>query len=387
MNKGGDQHMDRQAMRTAYLVSGFIRGTLSNTEHDELDEWIGASDANMKLFEDLTDERNLKENMAWMDQVNSRGSFKKLERDRAFLKETIPLKWIAVAAASLLLIVAAFSLYRMASGKKDIHPLAGQLPRRPCDKALLKFSSGRTIDLALAPLGLIDTGIEKTGEGELRYLPSPYINSSLHNLITPAGGQYKVILPDGSMVWLNASTSLRYPTRFADSARHVQLNGEAYFEVAADPRRPFTVQLNHGSTVKVLGTHFNISSYSNEPTGNVTLLEGSIALSLNNRTRTLRAGEQFQLTSGSIKKIEDPDMNEIMGWKKGLFVFNEDDIHSIMQQVARWYNVEIVYSGTNNDLFTATIERKEPLARLLEMLELTGKVHFKMQNNQVYVLP
>ncbi|HTD93127.1 MAG TPA: FecR domain-containing protein [Chitinophagaceae bacterium] len=379
--------MDRQAMRTAYLVSGFIRGTLSNAEHDELDEWIGASDANMKLFEDLTDERNLKENMAWMDKVNSSRSFKKLEDEHAFAKKSIPLKWLAIAAAAILLIIAAFSLYRPAPGNKNPVPLANQTPRNTSDKALLRFSNGKTIDLALAPIGLIDTGIEKVAEGELRYLLSSPVSGGMHNLVTPAGGQYKVTLPDGSMVWLNASTSLSYPASFADSARYVELTGEAYFEVAIDAHRPFNVQLSHASSVKVLGTHFNISSYPNEPTGKVTLLEGRIALSLNNRTQALQPGEQFQLTASSIKKITNPDMDEIMAWKKGLFVFNEDDIHSIMQQVSRWYNVEIIYSGINDDLFTATIERKESLARLLGILELTGKVHFKIQNNKVYVSP
>jgi Fe2+-dicitrate sensor, membrane component len=207
-----------------------------------------------------------------------------------------------------------------------------------------------------------------------------------------------VLLQDGSRVWLNASSSLRYPATFNGAERVVELRGEGYFEIApvespgAEKKKgPFIVK-TEGMAVKVLGTRFNINAYKDEEIITTTLLEGSVSLSGRNQPgsaiRILKPGEQAKLYADEvIQVLENVDIEETVAWKNGQFKFNDARIETVMRQVSRWYDAEIVYRGTVNYHFNATIYRHEPVTKLLKVLEETDRVHFTIEGKKIIVRP
>ena len=379
--------------RAAYLIAGYIRRTLTQAEHDELDEWVNASDDNMKLFEELTDEKNIEENLAWLDKINVEKALAKTKEKIHFKKNEKPfIRWWAWAAASITLIAGALLVYKLTLPAKNKPTEIVQQDVQPGgNKATLTLSNGSVLDLTNAKNGLLknDHGIavNKNNDSELLYTGRNFSPELYNTLATPKGGQYKVTLSDGTKVWLNSESSLKYPVSFDTKQRTVELNGEGYFEVAKDSGRPFKVVLSDQCEVKVFGTHFNIMSYPDESAKWITLLEGSVELSSETSTQKLIPGQQGQINASGIKLINNVDTEEITGWKNGLFIFHDEQISSIMKQVARWYDVEISYKINTSDHFNATISRNEPLSRLLHFLEETGKIHFKIDKKRIDVLP
>src|SRR5665647_638691 len=400
MKENPYSNMDEKASRVAYLIAGFIRHTLTEKEHDELDAWVESSDENMLLFEELTDEKNIEANLAWMDKTRTEESLELTKKKIEFTPEYKNLKtkkWFYSIAASVILLVAAFGIYKIINNKQSKQTSIAKIDQTGIqpggNKATLTLSNGSVIDLVSTPNGLIkgDNGtiINKSKDGEILYNDNDASNSiaSDNILTTPKGGQFKVQLPDGSYVWLNAASSLKYPTAFATSERIVELKGEGYFEIAKDKTKPFKVKLADGSEVKVLGTHFNIMAYENEKSKDVTLLEGSVQITKGNNEQSLTPSQQGRIISSKIILVNAADTDQVTGWKNGQFIFHDADIQSIMRQVARWYDVDIKYETTNTQHFNATISRKEPVLRLLHILEETGQIHFKTENKSIYVLP
>lgn len=390
--------MNKVAHRIAFLISGYIRGTITEKDHDELNDWVNASDHNMQLFEELTDENNLEANLQWMDKVNSEQSYQQLQESGAFKKPTRKFKinrvWIA--AASVILLAGLFLVYRYAIRNNDADKeiVKSEINLKPGgDRATLTLSDGSVIDLTTMKNGLIKNGegshVNKLADGELVYEEeeTQQTISTVHTLSTPVGGQYQVTLPDGTKVWLNAATTLKYPTWFSAIERKVEVDGEAYFEVAKNEKQPFHVLLSDSSKISVLGTHFNVMAYQNENTKEITLIEGSVVVSNMNREEKLLPRMQAKIKANELTKMGGVDTEEIIGWKDGLFVFHDAPIESIMRQVERWYDAKVVYQGEIKQLFNATILRSEPLSKLLHLLELNGYVHFKIENKTIYVLP
>jgi len=258
--------------------------------------------------------------------------------------------------------------------------------------AVLTLANGTSINLDSAENGALTTqGNSKILKlnGLLSYNASNNKSTKgLYNTIsTPRGGQYQLILADGSKVWLNAESSLRFPVSFTGKERKVELLGEAYFEVAKNATMPFKVKV-HGMEVEVLGTHFNINSYDNESMVRTTLLEGSIKINKNNSSSLLKPGQQAQMNkSGEIKIINNVDVEEAIAWKEGKFQFDRADIHAIMRQLARWYDVDVEYNGTVSSHFGGTISRDVNLSQVLNMLHLTGEVTFQIKDKKVTVMP
>ncbi|MBS0031087.1 FecR domain-containing protein [Chitinophaga sp. 22321] len=264
------------------------------------------------------------------------------------------------------------------------------------NKAILTLADGSIIELDSAREGALGnqggTRIIKLNGGRLAYAANSAANagagSQYNTISTPRGGQYQVVLPDGSQVWLNAASSLRFPVAFTGKDRAVTLTGEAYFEVAQNAGQPFIVQTT-GMQVKVLGTHFNVMAYSDEGRVKTTLMEGAVSVSQGKATSLMQPGQQASINeSGEAFNITRPDLEEVMAWKTGEFRFRKTDIRMIMRQIARWYNVEIEYKG---DLSGITLyggmTRKENVAQLLELLEQTGEVHFSTNGNHITVMP
>ena len=260
--------------------------------------------------------------------------------------------------------------------------------------ATLTLSDGTTVILDEAKNGTIstqgNTKILKLDNGILSYNASHKGNvvEVLYNTIsTPKGGQYQVLLSDGSKVWLNAASSLKFPASFTGKERKVELLGEAYFEVAKNDKMPFKVEAD-GMEVEVLGTHFNINSYDDESTVRTTLLKGSVRINGAKSKSFLKPGQQAKLErDGDIKIVNNADVDQAVAWKEGRFQFNRADIHEVMRQIARWYNVSIEYKGIVSSHFGGTISRDVNLSQVLEMLQLTGEVKFHVEDKKVVVTP
>lgn len=299
-----------------------------------------------------------------------------------------------IAAAAAILVIALVSIWVYLDHKNiatsqivanDIKP--GK------NKAVLTLADGRKINLT-------DTGndtvaneagilITKNTEGQLVYRvvgnTSNQKTLQYNTIEAPSGGKWQVILPDGSKVFLNALSSLKYPLSFSEKERKVELKGEAYFEVFHNEKSPFMV-LAKGQTVEVLGTHFNISAYADDKLVKTTLLTGSVKIAAGNNALILKPGEQSQVKSGHISLVENVDLEDVMAWKNGYFKFNEN-LESIMIKVSRWYDVDISYEIEPDQKFKykGEISRDKNLSELLNMLEFTGNVHFKIEGRRVII--
>jgi ferric-dicitrate binding protein FerR (iron transport regulator) len=257
------------------------------------------------------------------------------------------------------------------------------------NKALLTLADGSTIILDSAQNGTLSNQgnikIIKLDDGQLAYDKSAVSGSTevLYNTIsTPKGGQYQLTLSDGSKVWLNAASSLRFPATFSGNERKVELTGEGYFEVAHNPSKPFIVTKNNVE-IKVLGTHFNVNAYDDEDVIKTTLLEGSVKVTKGNKSTLITPGEQAivsnsSTTTFSINVKKDVDLDEAIAWKNGKFIFQDADIKSIMRQLEHWYDVSVIYDDkeVTNEEFVGSISRNVNISQILQMLEKTGAVKF-----------
>jgi len=257
-------------------------------------------------------------------------------------------------------------------------------------KATLTLANGDKITLDGAKIGALakQTGIiiTKAADGQLIYTVSDTksANASAYNTIeTPKGGQYQIRLPDGTQVWLNAASSMKFPVSFSNSKRRrVELNGEAYFEVAHKNNQPFVVKTTR-QEVEVLGTHFNISSYPDENITKTTLLEGSVRL---NGGTLLKPGQQGVSTSNGLI-VKHVNADEELDWKNKQFILNDEDLQQVMRRLARWYDVEVVYEGTPADIqFVGVVSNTRNISGVLKLMERTGKVNFKIAGKTVTVL-
>jgi ferric-dicitrate binding protein FerR (iron transport regulator) len=193
------------------------------------------------------------------------------------------------------------------------------------------------------------------------------------------------VLADGTKVWLNAASSLRFPAAFAGKERIVELNGEGYFEVAKNASMPFHVRV-HDMDVQVLGTHFNINAYTDETAMRTTLLEGSVQVSQGEQTQLLTPGQQAAASqNGQIQLADGVDVEEVMAWKNGMFQFQGADLETILRQAARWYDIDVEYKQRISDRFSGQISKNVNLSQLLKILELTGKVHFEIEGRKIIV--
>lgn len=305
--------------------------------------------------------------------------------------------WLRYAAAAVLIgaIITFFYIYKNSNGgpqnlvsqsdrfKNDVEPGG--------NKATLVLASGEVVTLDDVRSGMLahegKTGIRKTSEGQLVYDQQRRDqNTALTNkLSTPKGGQYQLVLPDGTKVWLNSASTLVYPTAFNGPDREVELNGEAYFEVAKNKLMPFIVH-SHKQAVRVLGTHFNINSYPSEESIKTTLIEGSVQVDFNGNSCLLKPGQQAEASGGI--RVRKADTDQVLSWLNNDFNFKDENIESIMRKLERWYDITVVYEGKVSDIgFGAEISRTRTLAQVLKILEKTGSVHFKIEGRRVTVMP
>jgi ferric-dicitrate binding protein FerR (iron transport regulator) len=375
-----------QLLRIAVLISKRRAGTLNNKDQQHLDSWLAENPANVELLNEVVtvletpvEDEALK---ASANRVYEAIGFKMPVVRPIHRVHFLKSRWWWAAAVLFGITTVTYLVYHPApkqtiTVKNEIKP--GK------DRAILTLADGTTIELDSASNGIIgqqgNARITKLPTGELVYTrEGSNVQEILYNtMTTPKGGQYKLTLPDGSKVWLNAASSITYPAAFAGTDRTVTIKGEAYFEIAKNENMPFHVKANN-TTVDVLGTQFNIMAYEEEPTIKTTLLEGAIKVN----GRLLKPGQQ----AVNDRIIDNADIEEATAWKNGLFEFNQQPIVSIMRQISRWYDVDIQYErNIKSKTFTGQISRYADIATVLQMMELTGGIHFKVTDRTVTAMP
>lgn len=392
------------------LFDGYLRDSLSESELQEFfhlaeengllpDERMIREQGFDERHEGLTDEAQ-REKMLLAVRMRARG-----------MEGSVPMRrwrWAAAAAAAVIAVVAGVYLMggrkhmqavvKIKTYKNDVAP--------GVNGAVLRLSDGSEIVLDSTGNGEVslqgNTKVIKKAGGQLVYQeqgarqddgksPNQGTNDAVlyNTLSTAKGKQFRMILPDGTKVWLNSFSSIHYPTSFTagEGRRLVEITGEVYFEVVADAKRPFVVK-THQEEVTVLGTHFNINSYEDEPAEKATLLEGAIRISHGANNVLLHPGQQAVMgRTGARIGVAEVDVDDVVAWKNGFFHFDNADIQTVMRQLARWYDVEVKYNGVPPTVgdFKGEIGRDLKLAQVLKVLEQT-RVHFRIEEDKRIVI-
>jgi transmembrane sensor len=298
-------------------------------------------------------------------------------------------KW-GIAASLIISFSLAYYFYHKSQRNEQIASTVSNKIAPGNTKAMLILANGQKIELNAAASGTVakqsNTTIRKTNDGRIIYDGDS--KDMLYNTaITPRGGKFDLTLADGTKVTLDAASSIKYPVSFTGNERKVEITGQVYFEVAHNAAKPFRV-LTKGQTIEVLGTHFNVNAYDDEPAIKTTLLEGSVKVNYLGENVLLKPGQQASVKNG-ISNIHvnaiDPEL--VIAWKNGLFRFNKTDLLSVMRQISRWYDMEVIYPETlkNTDLFEGSTLRSTNVQRILKQFEVTGHVKFEVDGNKIIV--
>ena len=378
--------MNSSQVRFDYLLNRFKTGQASEEERQELGALL------QKEWEQMEPGQPA-DHIDWQQMLNSI----KQEGRAEIPVRKIPVWWRA--AAVVLLLTGAGTLYYIHNRHLPRPVVAIKMQTPPRDilpgqnKAILTLSGGRQIILDSTAADTVLTegsDIIASAKGSVAYNPGSAApdDSILYNtLSTPKGGQYRLTLPDGTKVWLNAASSIKYPTAFNGKSRTVVVTGETYFEVVGKPNQPFIVRTGK-MAVTVLGTSFNINAYADESSIKTSLLEGSIKISNSDQTVRLTPGQQAKLDSASnlqVSKMTNPAA--AVAWKNGYFSFDKADIPTVMRQLSRWYDIDVSYEGGSAppDYFWGDLKRNATLSDIFAVLAKSG-IYFTLNGNQVLVL-
>ena len=391
--------------RLNYLFQNYFDKTATEKERDELMQIINdplQEEAIKGLMEDvfMSNTSNNTEN-----DVFAQGQKEKMleavfavqdgkpESRSAIVKNLVKTSWIKYAAVAILLLSVGLYFFKVKQTGFDTFRAKISNDIKPGgNNAILTLSNGTRIILNDAKNGKLavqgSASVVKLASGELKYNQNG-VSEELpvyNTMSTPRGGQYKLQLPDGTVVMLNSESSITFPIAFKGKVRNVSLTGEAYFEVAKNKKMPFHVSFGD-QQVEVLGTHFNISAYKDQPDYKTTLLEGSVRISRGNENHLLVPGQQAVYKSDSkMFAVNDVDTEDVIAWKNGLFQFDNTELDQVMLQLSRWYNVDVEYDGPKPVLnFTGAVKRDNNLSRVIKILESTGGVKFTINGNTIIV--
>ncbi|OKS88771.1 FecR family protein [Mucilaginibacter polytrichastri] len=380
--------------RIIYLCQCYLDNSASEDELREFESVLAdpQQDALLKKTFDSSYYTLVRSQQAPVNEVAKENSFKYIisqpqsKRLRSF--------WPRFVAAASILLILGFGSYFLI--KKQQPPQIAQNQKQDLDPggnhAILTLANGQKIILTGIKNGQLASQngalINKTADGHVVYQPDPTGSKIVYNTMsTPRGGQYHLTLADGTNVWLDAASSITYPVAFRNTDREVTITGQVYFEVAHKATVPFRVKVK-GQTVQDIGTHFNINAYDDESSIKTTLLEGSIKVSKDDVSKILVPGEQAFTSAANVGiKISQVDTEGVIAWKEGHFHFDSDDIQTVMRQLARWYDVDVEYSGSVPVReFSGNINRNTKASAVLKILSLS-KVNFKIDGKKIIVTP
>lgn len=381
------------------LLREHLEGTIGPEDKVDLDQWIGASEENRVFFQEINDPEKILASLRKMEQYDETRIWKKVRVLQPGDGRTIRLgsrRWIRYAAAIALLIgIGSYYLRQLKTQHPtETHVLADVAPGG--NRAVLTLANGQKVILDSLANGVIaqqgKTSVDKISGSGLAYkvdnkgteLPGPVL---FNTLTTPRGGQYTLRLSDGSRIWLDAASSITYPTVFTGKERRVKITGQAYLEIAHNAARPFITEVN-GMEIKDIGTAFNINAYDDEASARITLVTGAVAVGVRAQSVVLQPGEQFVHTGNKGQVIDHADLDEVLAWKNGKFLFGgKTDIATIMRQLARWYDVDVKYEGQVQVHFGGSISRQVNVSKVLEKLAMTGEVKFRIEGRSIIVTP
>ena len=399
--------MNEKALEYAIYIAGLLakekEGGLSVAEAAELESWRAGE---QHVYARATDHKQLTGSIDAMEHYNTQQHIESVlsqitpasDEPVLIIPHSANKRWIRYAAAAALILTIgslAWLYNKPAPGAHEISKIRDEITPGG-NKAVLTLADGSRITLDSTGRGDLarqgNTKILKLDSGRLVYQVSGTTQTVAYNtLSTPKGGQFMIMLPDGSKVWLNAVSSLTYPTAFSGKERKVDLTGEAYFEIAENAAQPFHVNVKvpgsgNNMDVLVLGTHFNIMAYPDEKKINATLMEGAVKIIHGNSKNFLKPGEQAVANAtGPVEIRKNVDTEEVIAWKNGQFMFKSMALTDIMKQIARWYDVEVVYERHPDIRLSGIVNRNIPISEILKLFESNG-ANFRVEGKRIIVL-
>lgn len=413
--------------RIVHLLLLQQKSEITEQEQQELDTWTNASEANRQFIQRCLDQQQVAVSLEQMDKIDEEAAWRSMiEKNEIESVPVIPIRrhktWQWIAAAAIIGVVATGAYLYLNKGAEKATPEVvvidkGENIQPGTNKATLTLSDGRTITLDEQKDGTLarEGGAAVNKQGDALIYKTDAQNTfkdgpvTYNTVATPRGGSFAVTLPDKSTVWLNADASIRFPTAFTGAERRVQITGEVYFEVAKNVNKPFIVTIlpaigEAGESlgeVKVLGTHFNIRAYNDEPTIRTTLLEGSVQVSAGSsqpgtpnakpETVVLKPTQQASISSQSNKSlgimVQTADVESVIAWKNGYFDFKATPLTDILKEIKRWYSdIDVIeLKMPADEAFTAPVPRNVPLSTMLKILESTDRVHFELKGKTLIV--
>jgi ferric-dicitrate binding protein FerR (iron transport regulator) len=386
-----------------FLFNRLLEGELSPQDTEAVIAWLGSKDLDpataemiMKQLQQSVAQHEISPEISAALEARLPHILKQPKEKPASIFRTT---WIRYAAA---VVIALISVFFFLIYKQQATTKRGGITNTPLkfevapgkDGAILTLDDGSTVVLDSIGNGVVATQngskvLLKNGQLVYNKDGSAAGSVTYNTMSTPKGRQFRLVLQDGTKVWLNAASSIRYPTVFTGKERKVEVTGEVYFEVTKNAKAPFHVKINDQTAIEVLGTHFNINSYTNESNINTTLLEGSVRVINGSDKVIIKPGQQAQVGKASkIKIVNDVNVDKVMAWKDGKFNFQDATLEEVMRQLERWYDIEVVYEkGVPPFEFIGNMGRDLTLSEVLRGLEMS-KVHFRMEENRrVVVMP
>ncbi len=393
------------------LLAKYISGKISHEEILLLKTWLEENPAHQELLLELTDAQELQSEINFFDEIDQHAALssvilkkKQVVADKKIYSFSVKKKYLLSAAVFVPLFIIGSILYftrdawvKSRNVKQVVEKENSSTDIPPGgNKAVLTLNDGTQINLDSTKNGTLATEAGAkiiSQDGKIVYNKTGVTaqkHVSYNTVTTPRGGQYVVVLPDGSKVWLNAQSSLRFPTVFTTNERIVQASGEIYFEVAPNKAKPFKVLFKTAygadSEIEVVGTHFNLNAYSDNPANQTTLLKGSVNIRSGELKKTLLPGQAGSIRKQSIDIDAHAPVEEIMAWKDGFFFFNNTDLTSLLQQISRWYDVDVELTGKlTMEGFSGKIPRNMSLSTLLKILELYNEIQINKKGGKIII--
>ncbi|MFV0554748.1 MAG: FecR family protein [Mangrovibacterium sp.] len=376
-----------------FLIQMQLMGQLNEEQQSKLDCWLEESPGNRQLFEQIKSSKDLSKRLALREQINLDEEWQALQRKMRRSKQRFISPFIKYAAAVVLILSVAVALLVRDYRQSD-SPAVELLENLHFNqKAILTLASGERVELGSErkkEIVLQDGVSLQDSVGELVYCPidAPAKDRPLrYNTISiPRGGEYRLRLEDGTVVYLNSESELRFPEHFAANCRQIELKGEAYLKVSKDANRPFIVQTSHAD-IEVLGTAFNVSSYDSEAYSTATLVEGSIKVSSGDEATIIVPGQQARVDSEERISVQEVDVEKVISWTRGVFEFENDCVEDVFKTLARWYDVDFSYADehTKDYRLTGRFRRSSDVNEVLSTIQKTNVIAFKIQDRKIEV--